>query len=288
MPRSMTGFATADGGMRGLRLKWELRSVNHRFLDIGLRLSDELKPLEPELRTRLGKVLKRGKVDCSLKLSQDNEEAKAPEIDTDKLNELKSLQQGILSAVPTAQPLAVADLLRWPGVLKEPQESVSELNSAALAAFDEALTALDDSRLREGRRIAELLRQRLDGIESLLVAIEPAISGASARYRDKLMERLQQLDVDAEPQRLEQELALIAQKLDITEEFDRLRAHIDEIRDVLGRDEPIGRHLDFLIQELNREANTLASKAQDEALAKQAVELKVLIEQMREQVQNLE
>jgi uncharacterized protein (TIGR00255 family) len=178
--------------------------------------------------------------------------------------------------------------LRSPGVLREPRLELAALGEPVKNGLRAALDALQASRRREGERIGEHLERRNVAISALLADVRPLLDGAQARYRDKLRERLQRLDVQAQPERIEQELVLLAQRLDVAEEVDRLTTHIVELRGVLARDEPVGRRLDFLIQELNREANTFASKVQDEALTRAAVELKVLIEQMREQVQNLE
>ena len=190
---------------------------------------------------------------------------------------------------PDARPLSAGEVLRWPGVLKEPEQRARDARPRRRSAASTSRSkAFEDARRREGERIAELLEKRNAGITALLADVQPLLDGAQARYREKLRERLERLDVQAQPERLEQELALIAQRFDISEEVDRLAGHVAEIRAALARDEPIGRRLDFLIQELNREANTFASKVQDETLTRAAVELKVLIEQMREQVQNLE
>jgi uncharacterized protein (TIGR00255 family) len=179
-------------------------------------------------------------------------------------------------------------VLRWPGVLEEPAQNLEELGAAVKTCLSAALRALTDARAREGARIAEMLERRNSGITALIAGIKPQLDGVQLRYRDRLRERLQRLEVQADPERLEQELALIAQRVDVAEEIDRLASHVAEIQAILHRDEPVGRRLDFVIQELNREANTFASKVQEEALTRVAVELKVLIEQMREQVQNLE
>jgi len=179
-------------------------------------------------------------------------------------------------------------VLRWPGVLETPRPSLEGLAAPVRQALTAALRALVDSRRREGERIAELLAQRTAAIKALVADLRPLLDGAAGRYRERLRERLVRLDVQADPARLEQEIALVAQRADVAEEIDRLSGHVVEIEGVLRRDEPIGRRLDFVIQELNREANTFASKVQEEALTRGAVELKVLIEQMREQVQNLE
>ena len=195
----------------------------------------------------------------------------------------------MLTVFPDAPRLTVGEILRWPGIMRGPEQDVVGLGAAALLrCLGAAAAAFGRARQREGERIAELLEKRAAGITALLESAKPLLDGAQNRYRDKLRERLDRLDVQAEPERLEQELALIAQRIDVAEEVDRLEGHVAEIRATLARAEPIGRRLDFLIQELNREANTFASKVQDETLTRTAVELKVLIEQMREQVQNLE
>lgn len=290
MPHSMTGFATADVVVAPFRLTWELRSVNHRFLELAFRFPEELRGLEPECRDRVAAVVKRGKLDCSLRVAtaaaaggSDN----VVVVDT-ALRELKALEDRVRAVFGDARALTTAEILRWTGVLQEPTQQMGALAEPAKACLAAALAALQTARNREGERIAELLGQRIAAITALIDEVKPLLDGAIERYRDRLQERLQRFDVQVQPERIEQELALLAQRVDVAEEVDRLVSHITEVRAVLGRDEPIGRRLDFLIQELNREANTLASKVQDEALTRAAVELKVLIEQMREQVQNLE
>jgi uncharacterized protein (TIGR00255 family) len=284
----MTGFAAAEVNVGSQKLVWEIRSVNHRYLDLGFRLPEELRALEPKLRTAMGEVVKRGKVDCTLKLvSAGGGQAEAA-LNAEALARLRALEDGALGEFPGATPLSVLEILRWPGVLEEEAGRGQVLMEPALASFAQASASLREARQREGARLAELLRERLDAIEALLVAVDSRLAEAAPRYRDKLIERLAKLDVEADPERLAQEVALIAQRVDVSEEADRLKGHLTEIRDVLGQSEPIGRRLDFLIQELNREANTLASKVQDNDLARRAVDLKVLIEQMREQAQNVE
>ena len=201
---------------------------------------------------------------------------------------LKELEIKIHGVFADARGLSVAEILRWPGVAEEAPREYAVLEGPAKACLGEALSALQASRQREGERIGTLLAERRARISAILTELRPRLGDAEARYRAKLLERLERTDVAANPERLEQELVLLAQRLDVTEEIDRLESHMTEISNVLTRSEPIGRRMDFLIQELNREANTLTSKAQDEALTRAAVELKVLIEQMREQVQNLE
>jgi uncharacterized protein (TIGR00255 family) len=284
----MTGFASAEEAAGPFRLVWEIRSVNHRFLELALRLPDELRALEPECRERIGASVKRGKVDCTLKALAADGAAGLGAVVPDALHALQALQREIQVAFPQAEALSVAEILRFPGVVKEPDRTPAALRAPALRVLGVALDAFTDARRREGERIGELLEKRNAAIDALLEGARPLLEGAQARYREKLRERLERLDVAAEPERLEQELALIAQRFDVAEEVDRLSGHVAEIRDALARDEPVGRRLDFLIQELNREANTFASKVQEETLTRAAVELKVAIEQMREHVQNLE
>jgi uncharacterized protein (TIGR00255 family) len=284
----MTGFATAEVLAAPFRLVWEIRSVNHRFLDLSLRLPEELRALEPEFREAAGAVVRRGKLDCTLKVMLVDASTRNLALVPDALHALRRLQDSVRAEFPDAAPLTIAEVLRWAGVLEEPEHEVALLAEPAKRCLDQAIAALQDTRRREGERIADLLEQRNEAILALMAGVKPLLEGAQARYREKLHERLKRIDVAAQPERLEQELVLLAQRLDVAEEVDRVASHVTEIRHVLGRSEPIGRRLDFLVQELNREANTLSSKALDEELTRVAVELKVLIEQMREQVQNLE
>jgi uncharacterized protein (TIGR00255 family) len=284
----MTGFSTAEARAGTFRLVWEIRSVNHRFLELGFRLPDDLRAVESECRELVGAAIKRGKVDCTLKIGAGERAAVAEQIAPGALERLRSLEDDVRRVFPKAAPLTAQEILRWPGVLEEPAENVEELGETVKSCLAAALRALSDARAREGARIAEMLDKRNTGITALIAGLKPQLEGVQARYRERLRERLQRLDVQAEPERLEQELALLAQRADVAEEIDRLESHVTEIGAILQRDEPVGRRLDFVIQELNREANTFASKVQEEALTRVAVELKVLIEQMREQVQNLE
>jgi uncharacterized protein (TIGR00255 family) len=284
----MTGFAASEISVGPYQLVWEIRSVNHRYLDLGFRVPEDFRPLEPELRKLATDLLKRGKVDCTLKVTALGAGQQEANIDSATLATLKGLENKILEQWPDAGRLSALEILRWPGVLKDDPSNKDALLKPALGAFSEALAAMRSAREREGIRLGEMLIERLDAITALMHAADELLEDAAPRYRDKLLERVTKLDVEVNPERLEQELALIAQRSDVSEEADRLQAHIAEIRDTLVLAEPIGRRLDFLIQELNREANTLASKVQDDGLARLAVDLKVLIEQMREQVQNIE
>lgn len=284
----MTGFATEETVVESYRLVWELRSVNHRFLDISLRLPDELRALEPRCREMITVALGRGKVDCILRFSAAGQEASAAILQEQALENLKGLEREVHQTFPDATQLAVGEILRWPGVFEEAAAGLAAMADPAVQSFARTLESLSAARQREGERLVGMLVERCDAIEKIIAALGPRLPDAQERYRAKLLERLARLDVEADPGRLEQELALLAQRLDVTEELDRLGSHVSEVRDALGRTEPIGRRLDFLMQELNREANTLSSKSQDEELTRSGVELKVLIEQMREQVQNLE
>ncbi len=288
MPHSMTGFASAETQAGSFRLVWEIRSVNHRFLELGFRLPEELRAVEPDCRDLVATVVKRGKVDCTLKIAAA-ERADAPrETAPAALGALRALEDQVRAVFPTAEPLTTHEVLRWPGVLEEPAQRVEEFGEPIKKCLGLALRAFGEARGREGARIVEMLAKRNAGITALIAVVKPQLDGLQARYRERLRERLARLDVQAEPDRLEQELALVAQRADVAEEIDRLASHVAEVEAILARDEPVGRRLDFVIQELNREANTFASKVQEEALTRAAVELKVLIEQMREQVQNLE
>jgi uncharacterized protein (TIGR00255 family) len=288
MPHSMTGFASAEARAGSFRLVWEVRSVNHRFLELGVRLPEELRAVEPECRELVAAVIKRGKVDCTLKLSTDDQATTSTRVAPAALEALRSLESQVRDVFPSAEPLTTYEVLRWPGVLEDPTQRLEELAEPVKRCLAKALAALDAARSREGARIGEMLEKRNAAIEAIILAITPQLEGLQTRYRERLRERLQKLDVQADPERLEQELALLAQRSDVAEEIDRLSSHLVEVRGILASAEPMGRRLDFVIQELNREANTFASKVNEEALTRAAVELKVLIEQMREQVQNLE
>ncbi len=293
MIHSMTAFERreAHGAWDGrpARLAWELRSVNHRYLEIQPRLPDELRPLEPAVRERLAQALGRGKVEATLRLDRDVGEAPALEVDWARVDELGRLCAAVQERLgEQAAPAPVTELLRQPGVLREPQGDTGPLHEAALALLDEAVAGLRETRRREGGHLAEHLRQRAAAARAQVDGLTGRRGQANRRVRESLEARLAELPEPADPGRLEQELAYIAQRLDIDEELERLTAHLDEVQRLLGVAEPVGRRLDFLMQELNREANTIASKAGDPPTSNAAVELKVLIEQMREQVQNVE
>jgi uncharacterized protein (TIGR00255 family) len=284
----MTGFASAEAQVGAFRLVWEVRSVNHRFLELGFRLPEEVRAVEPDCRELVAAAVKRGKVDCTLKIVVAERGDTPREPAPAALAALRALEDRVRAVFPSAKPLTTHEVLRWPGVLEEPAQRIEELGEPIKKCLAAALRALGEARRREGSRIVAMLAKRNSGLTAIIALVKPQLEGLQVRYRDRLRERLAKLDVRAEPDRLEQELAVVAQRTDVAEEIDRLLSHVAEIEGILARDEPVGRRLDFVIQELNREANTFASKVQEEALTRAAVELKVLIEQMREQVQNLE
>jgi len=284
---SMTAFGHASRKTAAGTLTWEVRSVNHRYLEVGLRLPEELRVIETEVRQAVAGKLSRGKVDCQLRL-QGAETGEELQVDMDRVDRLMEISNQVAKHLHSDQGLRVADILRWPGVMAAPQVDPQELAAAALGALGEALDELVATRQREGERIREMLQQRLDGAAKIAREIRELMPTIRDHYRQRVEEKLQDIQDKLDPQRLEQEIVLFAQKADVDEELDRLLAHVDEVGSVLNKGGPVGRRLDFLMQELNREANTLGSKAVDLRMTNASVELKVLIEQMREQIQNLE
>lgn len=288
MIASMTGFARREISGSWGALVCELRSVNHRFLESGFRLPDELRAAEGELRQRLARELKRGKVDCSISYRRLQGAETALEVDSAALERLLSSVRDISRSLPGNPTVNVLDVLRWPGVLRDETDSGDELLKATHAVFGNTLEELIAARAREGQRLRELLEQRCNGLEALVAHVRTRLPEVQARVRTRLDDRLAELKANVDQERLEQELAILLQRLDVDEELDRLAGHIVEIRRVIDGSEPAGRRLDFLMQELNREANTLSSKSQDLETTRSAVDMKVIIEQMREQVQNVE
>jgi len=284
----MTAYARTAGERDGAELVWELRSVNHRYLDVAVRLPDELRGLEPQVRERLAARLGRGKLECLLRYRQAGQAAEEIRVNHTRLNAVLHACREVETRSAEASSPGAMDLLRWPGVIEEREVDLKAVQGVALELFENALTELVETREREGARIAELLAPRCQAIGAELVRVRERLPEVRARIRERLNARLAELGAPADTGRLEQELVYLAQKMDVAEELERLEAHVAEVERVLGRDEPVGRRLDFLMQELNREANTLASKSEDAETTRSAVELKVLIEQMREQVQNVE
>ena len=283
----MTGFARRERQYPFGLIAWELKTVNHRFLEIACRLPEDFRAAESEFRQTIAGAVRRGKVDGSLHFRPATA-ATTLEVDADLLASLtQRAQQAALQAGPAAR-IDVTDLLRWPGVVREPPKDSAPLVAAAHVLLGEALAELTRFRDSEGGRLREALELRCAGLADFASQVTARLPEVRARMRARLLERIAQLSSDVDHERLEQELAMLAQRLDVDEELDRLRGHVTEVRKTFGGQEPAGRRLDFLMQELNREANTLSSKSQDIETTRAAVDMKVLIEQMREQVQNVE
>ena len=285
---SMTGFAATSAELPGASLVAELRSVNHRYLDLSIRLPDELRSLEPALREKLSGQLRRGKVELRLGLNRSTPGAASLAVDPDRVAALAAAADDVGRQVPRATPLSVHEILRWPGVLAEPAVDPGTLAARAIALVDEALGELAAARAREGAKLAAILSARCDDIAAQVTRVAPRIPAVHAAYTEKLNARLREAGLDPNEDRLKQELAVFATKVDVEEELSRLTTHVAEFRRVLAAGGSAGKRLDFLAQELHREANTLGSKSVDAEVSRAALELKVLIEQMREQVQNLE
>ena len=288
MIRSMTAFARQEIDTDQGALSWEIRSVNHRYLDIGLRLPEELRAVESAVREKVNARLGRGKVDCACRYRPVAAGAAPVVLDEDNLTRLLDACQAVNARLPEFAALNALELLRWPGVVLEQEVDTGPLQKSALALLDQALDELVDSREREGEQIRGLLTRRCDSMSELVVRARQLLPEIRTAMREKLLARLAELDTPADSGRLEQELVFLLQKIDVDEELDRLGGHLEEVRRVLERRDPVGRRLDFLMQELNREANTLGSKSAAAETTTISVELKVLIEQMREQVQNVE
>jgi uncharacterized protein (TIGR00255 family) len=284
----MTGFARQSAETTFGTLSWELRAVNHRYLEVQFRLPDELRPREHVFKQQVSATLARGKVDCGLHFQRVNARQGDLQLNTELVKLIGQRAAEVAVNLPAAAPLNPLDVLRWPGVIAEAEFDAEPLLAAATALLDDTLAALTGMRASEGERIAAMIASRCDDIAGIAAGVRERMPDILQAVRNKQRDRIERLDVAADPARLEVELALLAQKLDVDEEVDRLDSHLTEIRDALGSDEPVGRRLDFLMQELNREANTLGSKSADAETTRAAVELKVLIEQMREQIQNIE
>ncbi len=288
MLNSMTGFARQAAECPLGTLTWELRTVNHRYLDVQFRLPEELRPSETDLRQQVSGQLKRGKIECSLHFRRAISEATALTINQDLVMQLRAKLDELSEMLHESRATDPIDVLRWPGVVSETEIDTGPLYEEASRLLDDTLAALGTMRASEGERIAEMIESRCADIMTIATSVRARMPDVLAAVRTRQQERIAKLDIEADPARLETELALIAQKLDVDEELDRLDSHISEIREVMASDGAVGRRLDFLMQELNREANTLGSKSADTETTKAAVELKVLIEQMREQIQNVE
>ena len=288
MISSMTGFAAATRETGRGSLGLEIKTVNHRYLEFQARIPEELRPLEPAMREMLAAKLTRGKVDCRITFSQAGAAAKSLVPDAQAMQSLLGAAAKVMERFPEARPLSVAEVLHWPGVLADEALDADTLKDEVLGLFQHALAELDASRAREGAKLAQVLRDRLDGMSALVKEAAPLVPGAVKAFTEKLSARIAEAAASPTDERIQQEIVLYAARIDVDEEIARLNTHIAEFRRVLDKGGACGKRLDFLCQELNREANTLGSKSVANEMTRVSVELKVLIEQMREQVQNIE
>jgi uncharacterized protein (TIGR00255 family) len=285
---SMTGFAAATAELPGISLAAELRSVNHRYLDVTLKLPEELRTMEPLLRERIASVQKRGKVECRVSLARTLGASGTIAVNTERIRQLADAANAVAKALPGTPPLTTADILRWPGVMVDATISPEALAEQVDTLVQQALSELTAARAREGAKLRAVLEQCCSEIDAQVSRVAPRIPALHRAFVDKLGARLTEAGLDRNDERLKQELALFATTIDVAEEVARIATHVAEIRRVLAQGGSVGKRLDFLAQELHREANTLGSKSVDAELSQVSLELKVLIEQMREQVQNLE
>ncbi len=288
MTRSMTAFARYEEQTDLGTLSWEIRSVNHRYLEVGFRLDESFRPLEMAMRKFISDTLGRGKVEVALRYKSPEQQQDSLEINEALAERVISRYQQLAALSDNAAPLDLMKVMQWPGVIETPSLDQEALSERVVASLQKALIDLVDTREREGAALQIMIEQRCQQIHRIAEEVRERMPEILQNHRQKLQERVQDLAINLEPERLEQEMVLLAQKSDVADELDRLQNHVREVESVLQRDEPIGRRLDFLMQELNREANTLGSKSIDTDTTRYSVDLKVLIEQMREQIQNIE
>lgn len=288
MIASMTGFAAAAQESAHGSLAVELKTVNHRYLEFQTRIPEELRPLEPAMREAVGNKLTRGKVDCRVTFTPVSTAARSLVPDDLALASLRAASQRVVEKFPEARAMSVAEILHWPGVLADESLSAEKLKEQVLGLLERAIADLNASRVREGAKLDTVLRERLDKMAELVRDAGPLIPAAMRAFQDKLAAKLAEAGASPSDERVHQEVVLYAARIDVDEELSRLVTHIAEFRRVLDRGGACGKRLDFLCQELNREANTLGSKSVANEMTRTSVELKVLIEQIREQVQNIE
>jgi uncharacterized protein (TIGR00255 family) len=285
---SMTGYAALEKETASGVLLLELRSVNHRYLELQLKLDENMRNFEPMLREMITARLGRGKVECRLNLAQRGVQGKEARLDSEVLQQLAQMSAIVQAQFPQSQPLTVADILRWPNVVLGQQADQAALGDEVRAAVNAALQQMADSRQREGEKLKGIIEERLAEIEQHVAVVKPLLPAQVRAYEEKLTARLREAMNAFDEERLRQEVTLFAQRIDVDEELERLTAHVSEVRRILKAGGAAGKRLDFLMQELNREANTLGSKSVSTEISRVAMALKVLIEQMREQIQNIE
>jgi uncharacterized protein (TIGR00255 family) len=288
MTASMTAYGRTEETNEIGHVTWEIRTVNHRYLEVSIRLPEELRMLEAKIREHVSSKLNRGKVDCTLRFDADEISRKGLSINAELAKNLVQSAESIQSSMANPAALNAMDVLRWPGVINRDMIDAESISVPLLEQLDATLEHVVETRLGEGQKLQSMIIERCDSIATLLKVFKEKLPEIQQMLRDRLMQKSQELSVELDNDRLEQEILLLVQKSDVAEELDRLDAHLTEVRQVLQKDEPVGRRLDFLMQELNREANTLGSKAANLDYTNTSVDLKVLIEQMREQIQNIE
>ena len=284
----MTGYAAVTRELPQGLLQIELKTVNGRYLDMQFRLAEEFRSAEPQLRELASGSLSRGKLDCRLSFAGAPAARVGGMLDAGLIEQLARLSAEVRKAIPDALPLRVSEVLHWPGVLGEPAGTPDDLRQAAVALMGDALAELAQSRAREGEKLAGMIRERVAGIRARLAEVAPLVPQAIAAYEEKLASKLREVLATADEERIRQEIAVFGVRIDVAEELSRLAAHLEEVDRTLASGGVIGKRLDFLMQELNREANTLGSKSVSRELSAAALDFKLLIEQMREQVQNIE
>jgi len=285
---SMTGFASLERETANGMLVIELRSVNHRYLELQMKLDDSLRSVEPLVRELITAKLGRGKVECRMSLMRKAGAGKLGELDAAMLQQLSQMNAAVQQHFPASQPLSVADILRWPGVLASDGVGSEDLAEQVRASLNQVLQDMSDSRAREGAKMKALILERLAEMEVLVAQVKALMPLQVKAYQDRLTAKLQEVIKGVDEERVRQELVLFAQRVDVDEELTRLTAHMSEVRRILDADAVAGKRLDFLMQELNREANTLGSKSISTESSQVSMGLKILIEQMREQIQNIE
>jgi uncharacterized protein (TIGR00255 family) len=288
MISSMTGFAAAAQESAQGSIGVEVKTVNHRYLEFQTRIPEELRPLEPAMREAVAAKLTRGKVDCRVTFTPISTAARSLVPDAEAMTALQAASDQVRKRFPEARPLSVSEVLHWPGVLADETLSADTLKEGVLAVLDRAIAELDQTRMREGAKLEAVLRERLASMEQLVKNAQPLMPAAIKAFQEKLAQKIAEAAAAPSDERVNQEIVLYAARIDVDEELQRLITHIAEFRRVLDRGGACGKRLDFLCQELNREANTLGSKSVANEMTRTSVELKVLIEQMREQVQNIE
>jgi len=288
MTYSMTAFAREENRGEWGTIVWEVRSVNHRYLDVAVRLPEDLRSLEPSVREYVRNKVRRGKVECLLRYKPSSQQKVALSVNYDLARQVIGAIQEISTLFPNAGTTSGLDILRWPGVVEVPAPDLDTIRAPILDTLNETLTDLAMMRAREGEKLALLIKDRCTDMSAVIEQVRQHLPTILAAQRTRIIDKFSEIKAELDPERLEQELVFFAQKIDVAEELDRLDTHLVEVERVLQEKKPIGRRLDFLMQEMHREANTLSAKSVDKNMTAASVELKVVIEQIREQVQNIE